>query len=146
MHAHMPLAHQGIITPATKAIICYLQILEEIYLVYRGRYFYPVLICAFSFPAVVGLAALLSKQHKKVMALMNQVRLTPMVQEQWVRATSSHRLVPGDVIVLHNGRALCDMVLLRGACLVTEATLSGEVASKLNILMMTCPILGARLE
>ncbi|KAL3153346.1 hypothetical protein ABBQ38_011686 [Trebouxia sp. C0009 RCD-2024] len=114
--------------PKRKAVLAIflIQILEEIYLVYRGRYFYPVLICAFSFPAVVGLAALLSQQHKKVMALMNQVRLTPMVQGQWVRATSSHRLVPGDVIVLHSGRALCDMVLLRGACLVTEATLSGE--------------------
>lgn len=125
--------------PVTQATFCWLQVLEEIYLLYRGRYFYPVLICAFSFPALVGLAALLTKQHKKVMALMNECRLTPMVQERWVRATSSHRLVPGDVIVLHSGRALCDMVLLRGACLVTEAMLSGEVASKLTCLQTsTC--------
>ena len=40
---------------------------------------------------------------------------------------SSHRLVPGDVVVLQQGRALGDMVLLRGACLVTESMLSGEV-------------------
>lgn len=73
------------------------------------------------------MTAVLNEQHSKVMALMNQCRLTPLVQEQWVRATSSHRLVPGDVIVLHRGRALCDMVVLRGACIATEAMLSGEV-------------------
>ena len=134
------------LTPIVKAQPLLLsQILEEVYLVYRGRYFYPILICAFSFPALIGITALLSKQHKKVQALMNQCRLTPMVQEQWVRATSSHRLVPGDVIVLHSGRALCDMVLLRGACLVTEATLSGEVAPYLLDLSVACRILGAKL-
>lgn len=63
------------------------------------------------------------------MALMNESRLMPMVEEQWVRAMASHRLVPGDVMVLHKGRALCDMVLLRGACLVTESMLSGEVSN-----------------
>lgn len=105
-----------------------LQILEQIYLLYRQRYFYPVVINIFTTPAVQGMKATLNEQHGKVMALMNECRLTPMVQEQWVRATSSHRLVPGDVIVLHRGRALCDMVLLRGACLVTEAMLSGEVS------------------
>ena len=61
------------------------------------------------------------------MALMNKRRLIPLVQEKWVRATSSHRLVPGDVIVLQKGRALCDVVLLQGACMVTESMLSGEV-------------------
>lgn len=73
------------------------------------------------------MAAMLHQQRKKAMALINESRLTPLVQHQWVRATSSHRLVPGDVVVLQNGRASCDMVLLRGACLVTEAVLSGEV-------------------
>lgn len=108
-------------------IMCDLQILEQIYLIYRGRYFYPVVINLFSVPALHAMAAMLNQQRKKVMALMNESRLTPMVLGQWVRATSSHRLVPGDVIVLQSGRALCDMVLLRGACLVTEAVLSGEV-------------------
>lgn len=112
----------------TSQPIC-LQILEEIYLIYRARYFYPVVISIFAVPAVRKLSAKLDLQRKKIMALMNECRLTPMVQERWVRAISSHRLVPGDVIVLRNGRALCDMVLLRGACLVTEAMLSGEVCS-----------------
>ena len=46
---------------------------------------------------------------------------------RWVRAMPSHRLVPGDVVVLQQGRAVGDMVLLRGACLVAESMLSGEV-------------------
>ena len=45
----------------------------------------------------------------------------------WVRAVSSHKLVPGDVIVVQKGKAMCDMVLLQGSCLVVESMLSGEV-------------------
>lgn len=96
-------------------------------MVYRQRYLYPVLINLFMLPSARDSGAVLDEQHSKVMALMNECRLTPMVHGRWVRATSSHRLVPGDVIVLHRGRALHDMVVLRGACLVTEAMLSGEV-------------------
>ena len=40
---------------------------------------------------------------------------------------SSRRLVPGDVVVVLPGKATCDMVLLRGSCLVEESLLSGEV-------------------
>lgn len=43
------------------------------------------------------------------------------------RATSSRRLVPGDVIVVLPGAATCDLVLLQGTCLVEESNLSGEV-------------------
>lgn len=35
--------------------------------------------------------------------------------------------MPGDVLVLLRGKATCDMVLLRGNCLVEESMLSGEV-------------------
>lgn len=55
-----------------------------------------------------------------------------MVQGKWVRAIASNKLVPEDVIVLQPGKALCDMVLLRGACLVTDSMLSGEVRLKSN--------------
>jgi len=44
------------------------------------------------------------------------------------RAVASHSLVPGDVLVLLRGKASCDMVLLRGSCLVEESMLSGEVS------------------
>lgn len=43
------------------------------------------------------------------------------------RPAASHRLVPGDVVVLLRGKATCDMVLLQGSCLVEESMLSGEV-------------------
>lgn len=43
------------------------------------------------------------------------------------RAVSSRRLVPGGVIAVLQGRATCDMVLLRGSSLVEESMLSGEV-------------------
>ena len=109
------------------AVVCSLQLLELVYLIYQGQFLYPILISIFTVPAVHGMATVLNQQHGKVMALMNESRLMPMVQEKLVRAIASHRLVPGDVTVLHKGRALCDMVMLRGACLVTESVLSGEV-------------------
>ena len=77
---------------------------------------------------MIGLLVTLHQQHSKVMRLMNECRVTPMVQQQWVRAVASYRLVPGDIVVLQRGRALCDMVVLQGACLVTESMLSGEVS------------------
>ena len=55
------------------------------------------------------------------------------------RPVSSHRLVPGDVVVLLRGKATCDMVLLQGSCLVEESMLSGEVkqVSKLTLPAVT---------
>ena len=55
--------------------------------------------------------------------------------ERACRAVASHRLVPGDVVVLLPGKATCDMVLLRGNCLVEESLLSGEV---LSVLLLVC--------
>ena len=51
------------------------------------------------------------------------------------RAVSSRRLVPGDIIVVQQGRATCDLVLLRGSCLVGESMLSGEVPPPTLMLM-----------
>ncbi len=48
-------------------------------------------------------------------------------------ALSSRRLVPGDVVVLQRGKATCDMVLLRGAGLVEESMMSGEVSASLAV-------------
>ena len=110
------------------ALACGMQNSEVAYLIYRGRFFYPVLVIAVTLLASVITYKTLRSQHSRVMALMNECRLTPLVQDKWVRAVASYRLVPGDVMVLQKGRALCDMVLLRGACLVTESMLSGEVS------------------
>lgn len=53
------------------------------------------------------------------------------------RAASSRRLVPGDVLVLLRGKAPCDMVLIRGSCLVEESMLSGEASTDSD--SMLCP-------
>ena len=104
-----------------------LQDLQLVYLIFRGQYVYPVLIALFTWTACIALTTCLYQRHKKIMALMNAFRLTPLVQQQWVRASVSYRLIPGDVIVLQRGRATCDMCILQGACLVNESVLSGEV-------------------
>lgn len=80
----------------------------------------------------------LQKQRQKMMALVNHCRLTPIVFKGWVRATSSHTLVPGDVVVLQRGKATCDMVVLQGACLVVESMLSGEVTMLLLAVLWPC--------
>ena len=59
--------------------------------------------------------------------VLDQQCLVPFVWVGRVLALSSRHLVPGDVVVLHRGKATCDMVLLRGAGLVEESMLSGEV-------------------
>ena len=41
--------------------------------------------------------------------------------------------MPGDVVGILAGTATCDMVLLRGNCLVEESNLSGEVKDEPSI-------------
>ena len=66
--------------------------------------------------------------------VLDQQCVVPLIWIGRVIAWSSRRLVPGDVVVLQRGKATCDMVLLRGAGLVEESMLSGEV----NVLLPTC--------
>ena len=65
--------------------------------------------------------------RKMLVRTMDQQSLVPFVWAGRIRAVSSRRLVPGDVVVLQRCRACCDMVLLRGSALVEESMLSGEV-------------------
>ena len=44
-----------------------------------------------------------------------------------VHAMKSTQLVPGDVIVVQSGQAVCDMVLLQGNALAKESRLTGQV-------------------
>lgn len=110
----------------------YLQMVEVVYLIYMGRYFYPAIILALFLGAGILLVVTTRHQRKKMLALVNECRLTPLVWQGWVRAMSSHRLLPGDVLVLQPGKALCDMVVLQGSCLVVESMLSGEVSHPLS--------------
>lgn len=107
--------------------IAHLQTLEVAYLTYRRCYFYPVLVLILFTVSFMALSKELSRTRKKIVALVNLVRLTPLVVGGCVRGVSSHRLLPGDVLVLQPGKALFDMVLLQGNCLCIESMLSGEV-------------------
>ena len=59
--------------------------------------------------------------------VLDQQCVVPFVWVGRIIALSSRRLVPGDVVVVQRGKATCDMVLLRGAGLVEESMMSGEV-------------------
>lgn len=104
-----------------------LQMMEICYLWYRQYFAYVAVLTIISCMAIAVLVVSLSDQHKKLVRLVNERHLVPMVDRGWVRAVSSHKLVPGDVIVVQRGRAPVDMVLLRGSCIVEESMLSGEV-------------------
>ena len=90
----------------------------------------------YPFPAVLsgtmlfGSAAsgyLQYRQRMRLVTLLTKRQLVPVLYKKFVRALLAKQLVPGDVIVVQKGRAACDMVLLRGRCLVEESMLSGEV-------------------
>ena len=104
-----------------------LQNLELVYLWYSAYYAYTAVMASLLLFAVTILSGTLREQHAKLVNLVNHRHVVPIVQQGWVRACPSHRLVPGDVVVLQKGKAACDMVMLRGSCLVEESMLSGEV-------------------
>ena len=118
--------------------------MEIIYLLYRRYWFYALVMMSFTTIAIFGLMKTLHEQHAKLVGLVNRRRVVPIVQEGWIRAALSYELVPGDVIVLQRGKATCDMVLLRGSCLVEESTLSGEVQCGADTLLccdMHCAVM-----
>ena len=106
--------------------LTFLQYLELIYLVYKDYWVYALINVLFTWAYTITLLS----HGSKTVRLMNGPRLVPLVQAGWVRAAGSHRLVPGDIMVLQRGRATCDMVILQGSCLVEESMLSGEVAHR----------------
>jgi len=65
--------------------------------------------------------------------VLDQQCVVPFVWVGRIMALSSRRLVPGDVVVVQRGKATCDMVLLRGAGLVEESMMSGEVSASLVV-------------
>ncbi|KAL0035584.1 hypothetical protein WJX79_000466 [Trebouxia sp. C0005] len=68
------------------------------------------------------------RQRMRLVTLLTKRQLVPVLYKKFVRALLAKQLVPGDVIVVQKGRAACDMVLLRGRCLVEESMLSGEAS------------------
>ena len=70
---------------------------------------------------------LLYGQRLRLVSMATKRHLVPLLHKKFVRALLAKQLVPGDVIVVQRGKVVCDMVLLRGTCLVEESMLSGEV-------------------
>lgn len=103
--------------------------MECIYLLCRRRdVVLGAVMAIVSLAANAGLLSTVRHQHHVMKQLVNRRSIVPVVHFGWVRALASWRLVPGDVVVLQRGRVSCDMVLLRGSCLVEESMLSGEVS------------------
>ena len=115
--------------------------MEIAYLFYRRYYWLPGLLAALTTAAAFSLTRVVRQQNLKMTTLVNQRRLTPIVKGGWVRAVSSHKLVPGDVIVVQRGKAMADMVLLQGSCLVVESMLSGEVCWNAMLRLLYCAVL-----
>ena len=91
-------------------------------------FYYPSVLLAIILVGTGISVSLTYCQRKTLVKLFSQNKLVPYVCKGYVHATVSQRLIPGDVIVVQPGWATCDMVLLRGNCLVEDSMLSGEVS------------------
>ena len=116
--------------------VVHLQYVELLYLIYKSYWVYSLIFGLLAVVALMGIKADVVRQHKILAGLLNQRGVVPIVQGGWVRALPAYRLVPGDIIVLQEGRPTCDVVLLQGNCLVSESMLSGEVAYAVPSLML----------
>lgn len=90
-------------------------------------YVYPAILLGIMLIGTIISGNAVYQQRKRLTAAFSQYHLVPVVRKGYVRAASALQLVPGDVVVVLQGMAACDMVLLRGNCLVQEAALTGEV-------------------
>lgn len=90
-------------------------------------FYYPSVLMAIMLIGTAISVGLTYRQRQSLYKLFTPVSLVPYVRKGYVRATTTQRLIPGDVIVVQQGSAVCDLVLFRGNCLVEASKLSGEV-------------------
>ena len=90
-------------------------------------YVYPAVLLGIMLIGTIISGNAFYQQRKRLTAAFSKYHLIPIVRKGYVRAASARQLIPGDVVVVLPGLAVCDMVLLRGNCLVEEAALTGEV-------------------
>ncbi len=121
-----------ILTTLSLNIVLLLHYVECIYAFYRGYWIFPLICALLSLAANFAQVAAICKRHTTTLGLISLRRLAPVVQQGWVRALPSYKLVPGDVIVVQIGKATCNVVMLRGSCLVEKSMLSGEVTALLS--------------
>ena len=112
----------------TPYILSFMQMIQTVLWVYAFQYYiYPFVLLAVLFTGIATSVGLLYRQKARLAALTTQTFLIPYVNKGYIRAMKGSQLVPGDVIVVQPGVAVCDLVLLRGSCLVEDASLTGEV-------------------
>lgn len=90
-------------------------------------YIYPSVLLGIILVGTALSGNLVYQQRKRLTAAFSQVNVAPVVRKGYVHAIRVQQLVPGDVVVVQQALAVCDMVLLRGNCLVDESMLTGEV-------------------
>lgn len=112
----------------TPYILSFMQMIQAVLWVYAFQYYiYPFVLLAVLFTGIATSVGLLYRQKARLAALTTKTFLIPYVNKGYIRAMKGSQLVPGDVIVVQPGVAVCDLVLLRGSCLVEDASLTGEV-------------------
>lgn len=90
-------------------------------------YAYPALLIFIIVARITDKAWKRYQQQQRLAMSACWSRLVPYVCLGCVHAMGAKRLVPGDVIVIQPGVAMCDAVLLRGGALCEQSTLTGEV-------------------
>ena len=114
----------------------HLQVLMMGVWMYAFEHFYfPSALLAIILVGTCLSVSLTYRQRNILVKIFAQNRLVPYVRKGYVGAAMSQRLVPGDAIVVQQGFASCDMVLLRGNCLVEDSMLSGKVGILLYALI-----------
>ena len=98
-------------------------------------YIYPSVLFTIMLAGCIVSASLLHGQQQRLVVVANQTRLVPFIMKGYVCVMRARQLVPGDVIVVQPGTAVCDMVLLQGNALAEESRLTGEVMSTLLIFL-----------
>ncbi|DBA76073.1 TPA: hypothetical protein ACH3X1_009818 [Trebouxia sp. C0004] len=109
-------------------------------------YAYPAVLLGIMLIGTIISGNAVYQQRKKLTAAFSKYHLVPIVHKGFVRAASAVQLIPGDVIVVQQGMAVCDMVLLRGNCLVEEATLTGEALQTRKIPFVPAQFPGAKYD
>ena len=105
-----------------------MQFLKMLLWMYLFRYYIYPFVLLTAMLAGQGVCAYLA-YHKalRLASITTHNRLVPYMSKGYVRAMKARQLVPGDIVVVVQGPAVCDMVLLCGKSLVEESVLSGEV-------------------
>ena len=104
-------------------------------------YAYPALLIFIIVARITDKAWKRYQQQQRLATSARWSRLVPYVCLGCVHAMGAKRLVPGDVIVIQPGVAMCDAVLLRGGALCEQSTLTGEVRHNADydcLLACTC--------